>query len=159
MEDVMKKLVIVMFFFLSACGGEEVATGSDIVINEIFAQSSDDTKTDWIELYNKGTKTIDLSGWMIMDEKDRTPYIIKSGTKLASKKYLVINQDETGAAGFTFGLGGEDTVRIYDADEVRMDKIDWETDDIPDDKSLGRVPDGSDTIKLTTTPTPGVKNI
>ena len=155
----MKKLVTVLFFFLSACGGEEVAKSSDIVINEIFAQSADDTKTDWIELYNKGTKTIDLSGWMIMDEKDRTPYTIKSGTKLASKKYLVINQDETGSKGFTFGLGSGDEVRIFDADEVRMDKIEWKTGDIPDDKSLGRVPDGSDTIKLTTTPTPGVKNI
>lgn len=156
----MKKIVFVFLFFLAGCGGEEeTAASSDIMINEIFAQSATADKLDWIELYNKGTKTVDLSGWMIMDEKDRTPYIIKKGTKLASKKYLVINQDETGAKGFIFGLGSEDSVKIYDADEVRMDKIDWEKDDIPDDKTLGRVPDGSETIKITTSPTPGVKNI
>ncbi|HNW81878.1 MAG TPA: lamin tail domain-containing protein [bacterium] len=158
----MKKNVLVFLFFLflvTGCDKEAVNEESDIVINEIFAQSATADKPDWIELYNKGTKTIDLSGWMIMDEKDRTPYTIKSGTKLAAKKFLVINQDETGAAGFTFGLGSADEVRIYDADEVKMDKIEWKTGDIPDEKSLGRVPDGSETIKVTTSPTPEVKNI
>lgn len=154
----MKKIALIFLFFLAGCGGELKVNG-DIVINEVFAQSADDTKTDWIELYNKGTKTVDLSGWMIMDEKDRNPYTIKNGTKLASKKYLLINQDETGAKGFTFGLGSADKVRIYDADEVLMDELEWKTGDMPDEKSLGRVPDGSETIKITTSPTPGVKNI
>ncbi|MGI6395476.1 MAG: lamin tail domain-containing protein [bacterium] len=154
----MKKIAIVFLFFLSACGGEESTKNSDIVINEIFVKSSDDTKTDWIELYNKGTGTIDLSGWVIMDEKDRTPYTIKDGTKLASKKYLLINQDKTGDKGFAFGLGSGDKVRLYNNNEVRMDKIKWESGDIPEDKSLGRVPDGSETIKITATPTPGASN-
>jgi len=154
----MKAIMMILLFFLISCGGEEESKESDIVINEIFAKSSSD-KPDWIELYNKGTKTIDISGWMIMDEKDRTPYIIPEKTKLEPKKFLVINQDETGAKGFAFGLGSADEVRIYDADEVKMDKIEWKSGDIPEDKSLGRVPDGSETIKVTTTPTPGVKNI
>lgn len=156
----MKKIAIIFLFFMAGCGGEEEkAANSDVLVNEVFAQSATADKLDWVELYNKGTKTVDLSGWLIMDEKDRTPYIIPTGTKLAAKKFLVINQDLTGAKGFTFGLGSADKVRIYDADEVLMDELEWKTGDMPDEKSLGRVPDGSETIKVTTSPTPGVKNI
>jgi len=156
-----KFFLIILLISLVGCGGEEKTVEDDqnnIVINEIFRKSSKD-RPDWIELYNKGSETIDISGWQIRDSMDRTPYLIPDGTEIGSEKFLVITQDETGETGFVFGLGNADKVRVYDAEEIEMDKIEWEEDDIPENESLGRIPDGTENIQLTITPTPGVKNI
>lgn len=44
---------------------QTVGSREDIVLNEI--ESNGDT-TDWIEIYNKGTLPVDISGWYITDD-------------------------------------------------------------------------------------------
>ncbi|MCK4570430.1 lamin tail domain-containing protein [Candidatus Bipolaricaulota bacterium] len=76
----------------------------NIVINEIELNSSGDDRSepdDWIELYNRGSRAIDISGWMIVaisvgdsDQAlgwDRT--VVAPGTLLGPNKYLVIEAD------------------------------------------------------------------
>ncbi len=77
---------------------------SDVVINEIMYNAQpqlDDPETDqvfqasdeeWIELYNRGTSTVDLSGWEL---RDAVRYTFPSGTSLAPGGYLVVSNDAT----------------------------------------------------------------
>ena len=45
--------------------GQTTGSKEDIVLNEI--ESNGDT-TDWVEIYNKGTLPVDISGWYITDD-------------------------------------------------------------------------------------------
>jgi hypothetical protein len=82
------------------------AAASDVVINELQAANSQ-TQTDeagefddWIELYNKGTQTADLSGYYITDnEWNLTKWEIPEGTLLQPDSYLIIWADEDSIQG------------------------------------------------------------
>lgn len=84
----------------------QFAVASDIVINEIMA-SNDATASDeqgeyedWIELYNKGNNTVDLSGWYITDNaQNLDKWAIPNGTTLGADQYLIIWADEDSAQG------------------------------------------------------------
>ncbi len=61
---------------------------TSIVINEISYHSiQNDRNREFIELYNRGTEEVDLSGW-VFNEGIR--YTIPQGTMLGADKYLVI---------------------------------------------------------------------
>ncbi|MEO0469020.1 MAG: lamin tail domain-containing protein [Bacteroidota bacterium] len=70
------------------CTGDE----GRIVINEIL-YSSDDAQDsgNWLELTNYGDNSIDLSGWLLIDED--TVFTIPMGTQLAAGGYLVIAEN------------------------------------------------------------------
>ena len=78
----------------------------NVVINEIMA-SNTATVTDnagdyddWIELYNKSSVTVDLSGWHITDKADNlTKYDLPSGTSIDANDYLIIWADEDSSQG------------------------------------------------------------
>ena len=70
-------------------------------ISEVLASNqSVDTyqgaaKTDWIELYNSGTSTVDLSGWGLSDTLSRgRKWQFPSGTLIAPGEYKVILCDK-----------------------------------------------------------------
>ncbi|HUT10946.1 MAG TPA: lamin tail domain-containing protein, partial [Thermoguttaceae bacterium] len=72
----------------------------EIVINEImyhaFPQLATDTQPfaesdeEWIELYNRGSTTVDLSDWRL---EDAAEYDFPAGTTLAPGGYLVVARD------------------------------------------------------------------
>ncbi len=81
---------------------------------------------DWIELYNYGTHTLNISGWKFSDEADNHVFQFPTGTSIAAGGYLVLVEDTTnftlqypsvtnklGAMGFNLGNGGE-LVRVFD---------------------------------------------
>jgi len=156
---------IIALVLLAACGGqdEDESAGddlvqSDVVINEISPKSGSG-RPDWIELYNRGDTYINLKGWKIKDEKDRTPFVFKDEKLIEPDDFIVIEQDELESSGFVFGLGDSDEVRLYNEKDEIVDSISWKKGEIPEDKTIGRVPDGGDDTKVTVTPTPGIKNI
>ncbi len=64
---------------------------NDIVINEImYHHGSDDARYEYIELYNKGTSTVSLTGWRFTDGID---YVFPEGASIDSGKYLVLAAD------------------------------------------------------------------
>lgn len=64
---------------------------TSIVINEIMYDSPSDHRTDeYIELYNRGAETVDLSGWKI---SDGVRFAFPAGTTIAPGAYLVIAAD------------------------------------------------------------------
>ncbi|MBN2182890.1 MAG: lamin tail domain-containing protein, partial [Sedimentisphaerales bacterium] len=72
------------------------ALNDDIVINEIMyhhqptntGSSYAESDEEWIELYNRGPETVDLSGWKF---DDGIRYEFTAGTMLASGEYLVVS--------------------------------------------------------------------
>ncbi|MDA7672555.1 lamin tail domain-containing protein [Akkermansiaceae bacterium] len=66
---------------------------TDIVINEIMYDAPSDQGTgEYIELYNRGTESVDLSGWEI---SDGVRFDFPAGTSLPAGGYLVIAADAT----------------------------------------------------------------
>jgi hypothetical protein len=64
-----------------------------VVINEVLAHSHAEA-SDWIELYNTTSTTIDIGGWFLSDSNDNLfKYEIASGTTIGSNSYLVLYED------------------------------------------------------------------
>lgn len=86
----LKKLcaLAVILLLLPACAL------ADIIINEVMASNGtyeNEEAYDWIELYNNGDKTVDLSGWFLSDsKKDPYKWEFPSGAKLKAGKYLTV---------------------------------------------------------------------
>jgi hypothetical protein len=67
------------------------ALRKEIVINEImYAPISGDSNDEYVELYNRGTNTVDLSGWKFTAGID---FAIPTGTSLAAGAYLVVGKN------------------------------------------------------------------
>ncbi len=73
-----------------------VAT-EDVVVNEIFYHGYpnrdgvyQESNEEWIELFNRSSATIDLSGWQLTGGVEFT---FAPGTQLAAQSYLVVTRD------------------------------------------------------------------
>ncbi|MGE0079407.1 MAG: lamin tail domain-containing protein [Bacteroidales bacterium] len=130
-----------------------------LVINEV-ASNLGDTDPDWIEIYNPSDAEIDMSGFGVYDKPDAI-YKFATGTKIASKGYLVIVCDKDLAtadpatyANFGISSGGE-TVYLVDATEAVIDQVDVPAMDLG--ISYARIPDGGDVFE-NANPTKGTAN-
>lgn len=108
----------------------EVKEESDVLINEV------NTDEDYVELYNNADERKDISGWYIKDDKeDREIESIKEGTFIESKNFHTLEKGKD----FSFGLGKNDQVVLYDKDGNIKDKFSWDGHPFG---SYGRYPDG-----------------
>ena len=109
-----------------------------IVINEINYNSGIDFAAgDWIELYNNGVSTVDISGFKITDANPDSGYTIPVGTILFPGEYIVVvkNSDKFASVyplvnniigEFSFGLSSSgDQIRLYDAEGAIVDAVDY----------------------------------
>jgi len=138
---------------------------SDIVINEI---TSDNTGTvdfapnpnigDAIELYNKGTHSIDLAGWKQIDSGDASAAtVFSAGLYVDGALSTVIPAGHYGVFQSTKGLGsGGDAVKVYTQNGTLVDSLTYTAGQAGVDEtvntdhtyhSLAACPDGSDTFK------------
>ena len=82
---------------------------ADILISEVMASNGyfeDGHAWDWVELYNSGKSTVNLSGWHLSDsKKDPLKWTFPQGAKLKAGKYLTIWC--TGEEGVAPGKGSE----------------------------------------------------
>ena len=126
-----------------------------VVINEVESDC-EDVVSDWVEIYNVGTTSVDISGWYLFDNDpvghagDITP--IAEGTVLASGEFYTfeINKD------FTFGLGKNDKVTIYNKDDIVIDEFGYEGHA---SGVYARIPDGTGGFVDFVTSTKGKLNI
>ena len=139
-------------------------------INELMAANrqtvTDDygEYDDWVEVYNSSDTTIRLDGLYLSDDM-RVPnkWQIR-GIELSPKGYQLFWLDGelaqgTAHVGFNLSASGEG-IGIFDTDENGNAIIDWISFGIQtEDVSLGRYPDGSDTLKSCASATPGAPNI
>jgi uncharacterized repeat protein (TIGR02543 family) len=118
----------------------EAATADDInlTINEINYNSSVDWPSgDWVEIYNKGAATVDLSGCKLSDSNQDSGYVFSDGSSLAPDKYLVVTKNSDNfrrnypyvnnvIGDFIFGLSSlGDEIRLYDALGKILDAVDY----------------------------------
>lgn len=104
------------------------ASPGDIVINEVaWAGSNDNANDEWIELYNRSSQNVDLTGWVIED--DGTPGTKLSGT-IAAHGYFLIEDSETVVSTMTadqiIGLSlanAGDSLALKDAAGIIIDKV------------------------------------
>lgn len=136
------------FFSLSVLA----ETIGDIVINELMA-SNDATQADqdgdfddWVELYNKGTETVDISGYQLADDRgELDQFTFPAGTMMAPGAYLVVwadkEEDQDGYhADFKISAGGE-TVYLANASSTILDSVAFGEQTV--DVSYGRFPNGT----------------
>lgn len=72
--------------------GDVLAVNSDIVINEIGAYEA--SGFEWVEIYNKGSEAVDLSGWKFFEDNTNHGLTIAAGDAVVSPgEYAVIAQD------------------------------------------------------------------
>jgi hypothetical protein len=69
---------------------------SSIVINEVMAHPSTGTENEFIELYNLGDKSVDLSGWFLDDIDGGSDfYKIENNTMIEPDEYMVFYKSVT----------------------------------------------------------------
>jgi len=125
-------------------GGEEPA----LVWNEV--ESSGGTPGDWAELYNAGLNTADLSGYTFKDNDDTHAYVLPVGSTIAPGGYLLIEEAAMG-----FGLGGADSVRLFDLEGALVVEYTWTAHAA---STYGRCPNASGEFGVTTQATKGSVN-
>jgi hypothetical protein len=140
-----------------------------LAINEFMARNNSLTGIhdewgdydDWIEIYNYGEDAINIGGMWVTDSLDVGPrWQIPRGnpavTTIASGGYLLIwadNEIGEGALHVPFALdGGGEDIGLYDSDRNLIDSIGFGPQQ--QNKSYGRLPDGSAGWHIFDSPTP-----
>ncbi|WP_162893143.1 lamin tail domain-containing protein [Microbacterium halotolerans] len=126
------------------------AADTDIRINEVQSTSETDAP-DFVELTNVGAEPIDISGWILRDDKDDHGGAVADGTTIAPGEFFVI---EPKSFEDDFGLGKNDMARLFTAEEQLVDSYEW----TEHAASEGRLPDGTGDF-VETEPTPGEANV
>ncbi len=107
--------------------GEATAANADVVINEINYNSSPDFPVgDWLELYNKSDKQINMTYWYFHDDNNTNLFYFPFPTYLEPHDYAVVCDDSiafrtlfpqvdnlVGEMNFSFSNSGE-TIKLYD---------------------------------------------
>lgn len=126
-----------------------------VVINEVESEC-DDVVSDWVEIYNFGSSSVDISGWYLYDNdpvghaSDIVP--VAEGTVLAPGGFYTfeVNKD------FTFGLGKNDKATVFNRDGVVIDEFEYSGHAAG---VYARIPDGTGAFVDFATSTKGKLNI
>ena len=193
----MKKYIILSIFaalLFSGCvkdeqpqpGTPDPENYADIVINELIAKDITDPYflsgtgegADWVELYNKGSKSVNISGMWITDspgddaEYQQIPDTHINITTIPPKGFVVLICGATDAGGsdiptsivdgkifIDMGISSskDNFVAIYTPEKNEIDKSD-DFNGLEDDKSFGRKTDGTGEWQVLATKTPGKPN-
>ncbi|MEA3225450.1 MAG: lamin tail domain-containing protein, partial [Planctomycetota bacterium] len=138
-------------------GGDDPHTR--VVINEMLVNSDAAAGADWIELYNPGPTTVDLSNVYLSDDRaDLLKYKVPDGTVLQPGRFWTATEG-MGLAEFGFGLAfAGETVYVTAATDdllpvpVRvLDAVRYET--MEPEATFGRFPDGFDSFGRLTSAT------
>lgn len=158
----MKKLfflIMVAIIAFTSCVTDDpyippTGEGGDVVLNEIMSKDPV-SDLDFIELYNKGTEDVDISGYLINDAADPTGgFVIPDGTIIKAGEYYLVSQPELTVS---ISSGGED-VSLGEPDGTLLDLVFCPTSQ-NDGTTFSRIPDGGEVWVNGTEATPGAANI
>lgn len=144
---------ILLFCLMTSCSEKfkNMPEGC-VVINELLPVNStimadqDGEYDDWIELFNKCTLELDLSGYYLSDSKSKPgKWQIPQGTKIGANGYLVFWADgDTTQNGlhcnFKLSSAGEN-LYFSNPDRLIIDEIEYDAHAIQE--SYSRKPDGA----------------
>jgi hypothetical protein len=125
---------------------------TSVAVNEIMASNAT-TQTDqngqfedWIELFNKTSAPVDLSGFFLSDDAaNRGKYKFPQGTTIPANGYLIVWADEDGSqaglhANFKLSASGE-AIIFSDKDTAEIENIIFYAQET--DKGYARRPNGT----------------
>ena len=141
----------------SSSGPEPAPDLPAVLINEILADPKEsDAENEFIELYNAGTETVDLSGWRLDDARvDDGAYQFSNENLnhvLFPGSYLALFRPET-----RITLNNDtDSVILLDPDGREVDRFDFASQG--SGRSWGRNPENLDEWLVFKNPTPGQRN-
>lgn len=101
------------------------ATGAELGVRINEVESSGGVPGDWIEFVNTADAVVDLSGFVVKDNGDDESYVFPDGSIVEPGAHLVLDEAGAGADGFTFGLGKDDQVRLFDQSATLVDETAW----------------------------------
>jgi hypothetical protein len=159
---------------------------NDIVINELITKDTTDVyftdesggAADWVELYNKGNKAVNIAGMFITDaagneaEYQEIPSADAGVTTIPPKGFMVLicgakdaggtkipTQIKDGKIFIEMGLSAakDNTVAIYNPAKEAIDES-ADFSGLADDKSFGRKTDGTGDWDVLASKTPGAPN-
>jgi len=99
----------------------------DIIVNEYYSQDAESDPLDWIEIYNKGRESIDISAWFIKDGSSKY-FRIPELTQIEGERYIVLCKDTSNfrtffdsdrrvIGNFDFTMGrSRDVINLYNKD-------------------------------------------
>ncbi|KAA3662036.1 MAG: hypothetical protein DWQ10_03330, partial [Calditrichaeota bacterium] len=163
--QIISSLVLSAVFFLVSHGSH--AFPQTIVINEFLASNdsvnydSFGNASDWLELYNFGTDTIDLAGMGLTDDSEDAFKWVCPSIRLAPGEYLIVwasDEDVTTLelhTNFKISAGGE-FLGLFAANGTVIDTLTFGEQST--DVAFGRYPDGVDNWQFLPDPTPGAAN-
>jgi len=146
MKLLLSRLLMVIVVVASTLLGTNSAhaVSSTIVINEVDCHGN-----DWIEIGNRSSQEIDISGWLLSDKGLNSTatghvYTFPAGTRISAKGRFVIQQSGMGSAKLEFGvdcrkggtikIGYRNASTISEVDSVKVPLLAAQT-------SYGRLPD------------------
>ena len=136
-----------------------------LVVNEIVASTvtGAEINSDWIEIYNSGDSTVDLSGYSISDSGGLDNRELLPNIELGGKQFLTIFASPQTihvqiVYQVTLKLGrGGDSVSLYNPGKEVVSYLKWEGGEAEAGVSYGHYPDGAGEVQ-TLSPTLGASN-
>ncbi len=137
-----------------------------LVINELMADNETtiadevDEYDDWVELYNRGTDPISLSGFFLSDDVDDPWAYELPDVELAPGGYYLVwcdNDPEQGENHADFRLSADGESIFLSTEEETLDSFDFGK--MAADESFMRLPDGADEWYLCGRATPLEANV
>ncbi len=125
-------------FCLMAVLALPILAAASVVVNEMELNPPEDG-IDWVEIYNTGNESADISGWTatITDGGWIGKFQpVPSGTIIAPEDFYVFN----GQSGWTHQNGGFAT--LYSESGEKVDETPYREDTLGNDFTWGRHPDG-----------------
>jgi hypothetical protein len=124
----------------------------NVVINEFLAHT-DPPDYDYIELYNRSSQSIDISGCILSDDPTTNKFVISPGTILPPRGFAFYSETDMNFK--LSAIGG--TIYFKNAAQTRiLDAVRFAGQE--DGVATGRFPDGGDQFYRLTAKTPGATN-
>jgi len=124
-----------------------------VFINEILPHSENPAVSQFIELYNHSTNSVDVSGCILTDDPATNRFVIPGGTVIGPASFVSFTQPQFG---FTLNGAGETLYFIKPYGSRILDAVQFGAQ--ANGVSYGRWPDGANDFYAFTANTPGTNN-
>lgn len=109
-KKVLDLFLSAFLFLLLFLGIPKTIFAGEVVINEFLV---DPDSEQWVELYNKGTESVDISGWFIDDDGRTQKFTIPSGTTINPSEFKVFE-----SGNFNLDWASGDTAKLLNGASI-----------------------------------------
>ena len=119
-----------------------LATG--LMINEFESNpSGNDDGKEWVELYNATSRSINLSGYMLVPESNESKAFVITGTSIGAFEKKIVMFEKQSLNNSKSGKHSGESISLYNPEGKKVDSTPWKKDTYNDDRTWQRKADGS----------------